>query len=220
MRNEGSMHAPSPSGRRRIAAKSCLAISAALVALFAATELRHVMPGMNQDGFSQTLRQSAWSKALSDQSAVEAWPWQNASVRMSHMPSATVRRLGLSASLRDTADAWEEPQSGGDENRALAHTSPGATSTDGDIALGDVGSGEVGIGDSITFTANDGATCSYRVTGRPVVDPHLDSGAAEGAQGQAGLFDCSPLDSLIMRASQQAREAAPQAPAIEHQHKL
>ncbi|MEM8643489.1 MAG: hypothetical protein AAGF09_01200, partial [Pseudomonadota bacterium] len=91
---------------------------------------------------------------------------------------------------------------------------------EGDIALGDVGSGKVNIGDSITFTANDGATCVYRVTGHPVVDPHLGSGQPEGTRGEAGLFDCSPLDNLIMRATHKAQKEVPSENTVGQQRKL
>lgn len=209
-----------PAPRRRIAAKTCLAASAALVAMFAASGVRDVFPAMNQDGFAQSLRQSAWTKALSDQSVAEAWPWQNLSQHMSALPSAKVRRLGLSASLRDVTEATAEPGHVRDAGPSLASQKPSPRSAQGDVALGDVGSGKVGIGDSITFTADDGATCVYRVTGRPVVDPHLGSRQAEGTRGEAGLFECSPLDTLIMRATQGAQKAAPEERPLEHQRKL
>ncbi|BAQ18057.1 DUF1109 domain-containing protein [Methyloceanibacter caenitepidi] len=209
-----------PAPRRRIAAKTCLAASAALVAMFAASGVRDVFPAMNQDGFAQSLRQSAWTKALSDESAAEAWPWQNVSQNMSALPSAKVRRLGLSAALRDMTETPIEPVAARDSSPSLTSQKPIPRSTQGDVALGDVGSGTVAIGDSITFTANDGATCVYRVTGRPVVDPHLGSRQAEGARDEAGLFECSPLDTFIMRATQGAQKAAPEAHPLEHQRKL
>lgn len=218
MRKQTLKPSSMPAPRRRLAAKTCLAASAALVALFAASNVRDAFPTMNEDGLAQSLRQSAWTKALSDQSAAEAWPWQNVSQHMSALPSAKVRRLGLSASFRDMTEVAAEP--GRSANPSLASQKSSPRSAQGDVALGDVGSGTVGIGDSITFTADDGATCVYRVTGRPVVDPHLDSRQAEGAKGEAGLFDCSPLDTLIMRATQAAPKAAPEAHAIEHQRKL
>lgn len=211
---------PSSAPRRRIAAKACLAASAALVALFAASSVRDAFPTMNEDGFAQSLRQSAWTKALSDESLAEAWPWQNVSQHMSALPSAKVRRLGLSAALRDMTETPVEPGALRDSSPSLASQKPIPRTTQGDVALGDVGSGKVAIGDSITFTANDGATCVYRVTGHPVVDPHLGSRQAEGAKDEAGLFECSPLDTLIMRATQGAPKVGPEARPLEQQRKL
>lgn len=217
MRTRTSAQSSTPTPRRRIATKACLA---ALVVLVAASGLRDAFPTMNEDGFAQSLRQSAWTKALSDRSIAEAWPWQNLASPMSQVPSAKVRRLGLSASLRDMTEVAAEPDNVREPNPSLASQKPIPRSMEGDIALGDVGSGTVSIGDSITFTADDGATCVYRVTGRPVVDPHLDSSQAEGAKGEAGLFDCSPLDTLIMRATQDAQTVAPEKRAMEPQRKL
>lgn len=221
MARERLMRAPRLRRRRRIAAKTGLGAFAALAVLFAASEIRNVLPTIDEGGFAQSLRQSAWTKALSGHSIAGAWPWQNVSAHMSRLPSATVRRLGLSASLRDVTDTTTAPVSLGQANTVPAEQGNSiARSMEGDIALGDVGSGTVGIGDSITFTASDGATCVYRVTGRPVVDPHLASGEAEGAQGEAGLFECSPLDRLILRATQQARENLPTARPEDNQRKL
>ena len=206
--------------RRRFAMKAGLAASAALVVLVAASGVRDAVPAMKEDGLAQSLRQSAWTKALSDRSVAEAWPWQTISPRMSQLPSAKVRRLGLSASLRDMTDAPGEPSEARDPVPSLASQKPSPRSTEGDIALGDVGSETVGIGDSITFTADDGATCVYRVTGQPVVDPHLDSRQAAGTRGEAGLFVCTSLDTLMMGATQDAETMAPEKRAIEPQRKL
>lgn len=192
-----------PQVRGRDVAKASLGACAALAMLFGASEIREVFPSMDEGGFAQSLRQSAWTEALSGQSGSGSWPWQDVSGSMSLLPSATVRRLGLSAALRDaTTDIvvlGQAPRSPQNEGKSTAR------STEGDIALGDVGSGTVGIGDRITFTASDGATCVYRVTGRPVVDPHLASGHVERAKGEAGIFDCSPLDGLILQAAQDAQ---------------
>ena len=220
MRTKSSLTSFTRAPRRRIAMKAGLAASAALVVLVAASGVRDAFPTMNENGLAQSLRQSAWTKALSDRSVAEAWPWQNISPRMSQLPTAKVRRLGLSASLRDMSEAPAEPSEARDTNPSLASQKPSPRSMEGDIALGDVGSGNVGIGDSITFTADDGATCVYRVTGRPVVDPHLDSRQAAGTKGEAGLFVCSPLDTLMMRATQDAQTVAPEKRAIEPHRKL
>lgn len=196
-----------PRVRGRDVAKAGLGACVGLAMLLGASEVREVFPSINDGGFAQSLRQSAWNKALSDQSAADAWPWQDVSAPMSLLPSAKVRRLGLSAALRDTAP---DVAAAGPSDRSPAANGESVTrSMEGDVALGDAGSGKVGIGDRITFTASDGATCVYRVTGRPVVDPHLASGHAERATGEAGLFDCSQLDNLILQAAQQAAEGAP-----------
>lgn len=221
---EGSTRGSAPAKRRRFAAKLGFGACATVAVLFAASEVRNAFPTMNESGFARSLRQSAWTEALSGQSVAEAWPWQNLSARMSRLQSAPVHRLGLSASLRDTStDAGSLGHANVtpiENDAAVAHAGAMARSMEGDIALGDVGSGTVGIGDSITFTASDGATCIYRVTGRPVVDPHLAPGAAEGAQGEAGLFVCSPLESLIMRATRQAQEGLPSPEPADNQRKL
>ncbi|ODR98369.1 hypothetical protein AUC68_07945 [Methyloceanibacter methanicus] len=215
------MQGARPKGRRRIVAKAGLGACAAFAALLAASEVRDVFPAVDEGGLAQSLRQSAWTKALSGHATAQDWPWQNVSARMSRLPSAPVRRLGLSASLRDATDTATQAVSLSPAGAAPAKQSDAiARSMEGDVALGDVGSGTVGIGDSITFTASDGATCVYRVTGRPVVDPHLASGEAEGAQGEAGLFECSPLDSLILRATQQARKNVPAPRPADNQRKL
>jgi hypothetical protein len=206
--------------RRQTAGKLGLAASAALVVMLAASEVREILLAMNEDGFAQSLRQSAWAKALSGQATTESWPWQNLSPHMSHLSSAKVRRLGLSASLREISDAVTEADSALADPQSLADQAVDQNSMEGDIALGDVNSGTVSIGDSITFTASDGATCVYHVTGRPVVDPHLDLGQAGGAMGESGLFDCSPLDTLIMRSSHQIDKTTPQGRPAEHQRKL
>ena len=203
-----------PQVRGRDLAKAGLGACTALAVLFGASELRDALPSMDDGGFAQSLRQSAWNQALSDQSAADIWPWQDMSAHMSLVPSAKVRRLGLSAALRDAAsdvvalDPSVRPSTSKGESVAR--------SMEGDVALGDVGSGKVGIGDRITFTASDGATCVYRVTGRPVVDPHLASAHAERATGESGLFDCSRLDRLILQAAQgnaARKSVAPPLPA-------
>jgi len=218
MQTEKSAHSSVKAGRA--AAKAALAIAAVVMALFGASEVRDAYSTMDRDGIAHSLRQCAWTTALSGQSEAEAWPWQSVSSPMSPLPSAKVQRLGLSASLRDMTEVAAEFEATRNETGSLASAQSGPNAGQGDIALGDAGSGKVGIGDSITFTANDGATCVYRVTGHPVVDPHLDSGQAEGARGETGLFDCSPLDNLIMQATQEAHESVPSERAADHQRKL
>ncbi|MGD8767722.1 MAG: hypothetical protein PVG36_08175, partial [Methyloceanibacter sp.] len=74
MQNDSRM---SSFSRLQKAGKLGLAASAALVVMLAASEVRDIFPAMNEDGFAQSLRQTAWTKALSDQAVTEAWPWQN-----------------------------------------------------------------------------------------------------------------------------------------------
>ena len=110
-------------------------------------------------------------------------------------------------------------------DRIVNRTAPHRTAkADKDpAALGDVAISDVAIGDSITFTAADGATCVYRVTGRRVVDPHLAEGEAERADGGTSPFICSPLDRLILQAAEGALTGGkpPPAPqAADNQQKL
>ncbi|MGD9068453.1 MAG: hypothetical protein PVJ46_04175, partial [Methyloceanibacter sp.] len=66
MQNDSRM---SSFSRLQKAGKLGLAASAALVVMLAASEVRDIFPAMNEDGFAQSLRQTAWTKALSDQAA-------------------------------------------------------------------------------------------------------------------------------------------------------
>jgi len=167
-------------------------------------QLKEAVPLLDKGGLAQALRQSAWEKALAGQSA--RWPWEDMSVNMSFVPAANVPRLGLSAELlKHTADA-SEPALPAPRRAAQAKT---ASAAQGDVAISDVT-----IGDSITFTAADGATCIYRITGRRVVDPHLAEREAEQIDGETPLFNCGPLDRLIMQATQGALTDGEQPPAI------
>jgi hypothetical protein len=172
-------------------------------------QLKAGVPLLDKSSFAQALRQSAWERALAGQSQPERWPWEDLSANMSLAPSAKVPRLGLSAELHKRA-------ANAPEHASPARHAPTKTGSDGDVAISDVA-----IGDSITFTAADGATCVYRITKRRVVDPHLAEGEAERADGGASPFTCTPLDRLIMEASQGAlTEGAPQVtpkPATDQQ---
>jgi hypothetical protein len=179
--------------------------------------LNGTSPLLDKAGIAQTLRQGAWEKALAGQSTPARWPWQDMSENMSFAPGAKVPRLGLSAAMLNRAD--EAPQAAVSEPYRSAQTK-----TDKGVeAAGDVALSDVAIGDSITFTAADGATCVYRVTGRRVVDPHLAEGEAMRADGETSLFNCGPLDRLIMQATQGAltQGEPPVAPqAADDQQKL
>ena len=73
----------------------------AVLAVVAAAELRHAFPAIERDGLAQTLRQSAWTEALSGQSTPVHWPWEDLTASLSVAPAANVPRLGLSAAMRD-----------------------------------------------------------------------------------------------------------------------
>jgi hypothetical protein len=177
--------------------------------LIGAVQLQNALPALDEDGLVQALRQNVWKRALADQSQGTPWPWQDLSTNMSLAPGAAVPRLGLSAALRDYIVA--EPALPARDDDARAKTASDVQ-PESNIAQGDVALSDVTIGDSITFTAADGATCVYHVTGRRVVDPHLPASEAQGFDVEASLFECSPLESLIMQATQGAAQGEPHAP--------
>lgn len=170
--------------------------------LFGAVQLQSALLALGEDGFAQALRQNVWKRALAGQAKVTPWPWQDLSINMSPAPGAAVPRLGLSAALRNRA----EPTLPARDDDARAKTASDVQ-PQGDVALSDVA-----IGDSITFTAADGATCVYQVPGRRVVDPHLPASEAQGFDVDASQFECSPLESLIMQATQGTAHGKPHAP--------
>ncbi|HUU24811.1 MAG TPA: hypothetical protein VMW68_04515 [Methyloceanibacter sp.] len=186
--------------RARATRMAGLGAAALGLLLIGAVQLNGALPSLGKDGFAQALRQSVWAQALAvpDQSEFAHWPWEDLTVNMSLAPTAKVPRLGLSAALLD-APAWNGPASPAPGRTARVKTNRKAG---GDQIQGDVALGDVSIGDSITFTAADGETCVYRMTGRRVVDPHLAESEAEGFGGEAALFECGPLESLIMQATQ------------------
>ncbi len=198
--------------RARATRPAGLGAAALGLLLIGAVQLNGALPSLGKDGFAQALRQSVWAQALAvpDQSEFAHWPWEDLTANMSLAPTAKVPRLGLSAALRD-APAWSGPVSPvpGRTARVKTNRKAGGDRIQGDVALGDVALGDVTIGDSITFTAADGETCVYRVTGRRVVDPHLAESEAEGFGGEAALFECGPLENLIMQATQGEPEVAP-----------
>ena len=173
--------------------------AAAAIGLIAGlVPLNGAAPLLDKAAFAQTLRQGAWEQALAGQSTPARWPWEDMSEHMSFAPGAKVPRLGLSAAMLNQTEG--APQAAASEPYR-----PAQAEADKDIgAKGDVALSDVAIGDSITFTAADGATCVYRVTGRRVVDPHLAEGEAMRADGATSMFNCGPLDRLIMQATQGA----------------
>jgi hypothetical protein len=206
--------------RRRATRKAGIGAVAAILVLIGGVQLKDALPTLGEDGLTQALRQSVWKQALGDRSKPVQWPWEDLSVSMSLAPSASVPRLGLSAAMQQETPGFATRASAPPDRtaRVKPRTVRGGP-VEGDIALGDVTGGGVIIGDSITFTAADGATCVYRVTGRRVVDPHLAASEAERFDGEAAMFECGPLESLIMQATQGEPEAAPD-PAQEQQRKL
>jgi len=191
-----------------------LGLGAAVVILLAGVALfRDGMPFLDKAGIAQALRQTAWQQALSGQSKSARWPWEDLTVSMSLAPG-TVPRLGVSASV---LKQFAESPVPSPEPRETDH----ADAAESAAALGDVVISDVAAGDSITFTAADGATCVYRITGRPVVDPHLSEAEATSSDGARLLFNCGPLDRLIMEATQEAQERQPMVPVTgEDQQKL
>ncbi|TFG89116.1 MAG: hypothetical protein E4H18_00835, partial [Hyphomicrobiales bacterium] len=131
--------------------------------LAGAVQLKDALPSLGQDGLAQALRQSVWEQALADQSKGAYWPWDDLTVNMSLAPAAQVRRLGLSAAMLNETPISPEPAAPARDHAARTKSDtrgPRGGHEEGDVALSDVT-----IGDSITFTAADGATCIYRVTG-------------------------------------------------------
>ncbi|MHA1517406.1 MAG: hypothetical protein ACTSYK_02270 [Alphaproteobacteria bacterium] len=186
--------------------------------LIGAVQLQNAVPMLGEDGLVQALRHNVWKRALADQARATRWPWQDLSTNMSLASGAMVPRLGLSAALR--GHTVPEPAVPAQDNDARTKTAATAT-PDGHAPQGDLALSDVAIGDSITFTAADGATCVYQVTGRRVVDPHL--AASEAARsGAESLFECSPLESLIRQATQDAAQSEPNARVAPgtHQQKL
>jgi hypothetical protein len=197
--------------------KAGIGAVAAVLVLVGAVQLKDALPAIGEDGFAQALRQSVWKQALSDQSKPVHWPWDDLSASMSLAPSA-VPRLGLSAAMQNETMSAHAASPAPVRTARVKAKRAKDDPVQGDVALGDVALGDVTIGDSITFTAADGATCIYRVTGRRVVDPHLAASEAEQFDGEAAMFECGPLESLIMQATQGEPDVAPE-PA-EEQRKL
>ena len=193
-----------------------LGVAAVIGLVAGAVQLQQAVPLLDKGGLVQTLREGAWEKALAGQSTPARWPWEDMSVNMSLAPGAKVPRLGLSAAMLNQTDKAPQPEPS--QPYRGAHDQAGKTAEGaGDVALSDVA-----IGDSITFTAADGATCVYRVSGRRVVDPHLADGGLRGIDGAVSLFECGPLESLIRQATQGAltQSDPPVAPTADDQQKL
>ena len=200
----GSVRFLLPSLRRRAARWSVMGACAVALAVCGAAAFKDAFPTIEQDGIAQALRQSVWNQALSGYSTPLRWPFEDLSGSLSLTPSSKVPRLGLSASMRAEPVIPLAPVA---EVRPAEAAAKKNETVEGPVS-GDLALRDVEIGDSITFTAADGAICVYRVTGRPVVDPHLAAGDAGRAVGEATLFECGPLESLIMKATQAAPKRA------------
>jgi hypothetical protein len=200
--------------RRREMRKAAIGAVALGILVVGGVHLNASLSSLGKDGLAQALRQSVWNKALGDPSKAPHWPWEDLSVSMSLAPSANVPRLGLSAAMRSETSSLAGNASPAPDRTARARIK----GTKGQPVQGDVALSDVTIGDSISFTAADGSTCVYRVTGHRVVDPHLAASEAERFGGEAALFECDPLESLIMQATQGEPDVAPK-PADE-QRKL
>ena len=189
----GSARILLPFSRRPVGTIGGLAV---VLAAAGGALLAHTIPILGGSDVAQALRQSVWNEALSGQTGHEHWPWEELSTSMSLTPAASVPRLGLSAAMNTrTALSVDHPL----RSRASKATGIATDATGkGDVALGDVT-----IGDWITFTADDGATCVYHVTGRRVVDPHLAESEAQRLDAENGLFQCGPLESLIRQAGKE-----------------
>jgi hypothetical protein len=160
--------------------------------------------------FAQSLRESAWDRALAESPSPSSWPWTEASVPA----SVKVQRLGLSAAVvKDGDEAHTMP--------ALYAPQPhdaAAASQRSDEMLS-----ELAVGDHITVTSTSGDSRSYRVAGPSVVDPHLAQDDPRAASGDAADDSCAPHDKWLassLRLVIQAITADPPAPEPDQEQKL
>jgi hypothetical protein len=180
-----------------------------LIATLQAGDGLHLMAGT---GLAQVLRQSAWEQALAGLPAQEPWPWQDTSTAT----NAKVPRLvGLSAAILKDASAAD------DEASPVPQLRPG------DAHPSRTKLGDVAIGDSITVTTADGSSRVYKVTGRKVVDTHLeetDGGPSGPTDAEVALVTCSPLDPFVANSLRLIIQAIkvdpPAAPAPNVEQKL
>lgn len=162
--------------RKRTAVIGAVAAVAVLAGL---AQVSDSFPLMERTGLGQLLHQSAWNKVLSGQTEPVAWPWEDPTF----VPNAKVPRLGLSAAMIMSPDEQGQPWLG---------PLPGTELGKSDKDLRDVA-----VGDRITVTAADGSSHIYRVTGRRVVDPHLQDPDSELGDSEVSLVTCWPLDPCI-----------------------
>ncbi|MGV1014285.1 MAG: sortase domain-bontaining protein [Methyloceanibacter sp.] len=163
---------------------------AVLAVLIGLTQTGDRFPLLERTGLAQLLRQSAWQHALSGQTD-QAWPWEDTTF----VPGAKVPRLGLSAEI-----LMGDGARGDISQRPL----PGAQLGKSDKDLRDVA-----IGDIITVTAADGSANVYRVTGRRVVDPHLEETDTGLSDAEVSLVTCWPLDPCVAGSQHLVIQATP-----------
>jgi Sortase domain len=164
---------------------------AAVAVLVGISQLGDRFPLMERTGLGQLLHQSAWTKALSGQAEQTTWPWEDPTF----IPSAKVPRLGLSAAVIMGPDEQGQPWLG---------PLPG-----NEIGKSDKDLRDVAVGDRITVTAADGSSHIYRVTGRRVVDPHLQDPDPELGDAEVSLVTCWPLDPCIAGSQHLIIQATP-----------
>lgn len=206
MPKRGSVQFLLLSFRARMCVGLVIGATAAVAVLAGLAQMGERFPLMEQTGLGQLLHQKAWNKALSGQTESVAWPWEDPTF----IPSAKVPRLGLSAAMIMSPDEEGQPWLG-----SLPGTELGKSDTD----LRDVA-----VGDRITVTSADGSSHVYRVTGRRVVDPHLQEPDPDLGDSDVSLVTCWPLDPciagsqhLIIRATP---DELPKSPAPVDEQKL
>ncbi len=122
----------------------------------------------------QSVRQSAWDRALTGPAEHTPWPWATTQ----NSTAAKVPRLGLSASV--VHDGWSD-------GRYAAEVEPWSQDAD-TLSM-------MATGDRITLTTAKRALPVYRVTRRKMVDPHLAESDVPALGGDAALVTCPSQDS-------------------------
>jgi sortase A len=170
--------------------------SLALAVLIGLTQMGDRLPLLERTGIAQLLRQSAWQQALLGHMEQAAWPWEDTTF----VPSAKVPRLGVSAAVIVGA---------GEGGEAWLGALPGAELGKSDKDLRDVA-----VGDRFTLTAADGSSHVYRVTGRRVIDPHLEESDPGLGDEEVSLVTCWPLDPCVAGSLRLVIQATPDKPAV------
>jgi hypothetical protein len=150
-----------------------------------------------EGGLVQALRQSAWQHALAGLPERTTWPWAEDAPAI----ASSVPRLGLSASLIKV-----DAQGG---SATIIEPDPAQ-----DPHLPPAKLGDVTIGDHITVTSADGSSRVYRVTGRAVVDPHLNDAASGEQTPQACLSLDSVLELVIQATKVETSSTAQSSPEL------
>jgi hypothetical protein len=138
-------------------------------------------------GLAQSLRQTAWNRALAGEPAEQPWPWDSASP----VVNAPVPLLGLSAAMLTEAD-WR-PRSSNQRQRSEArYLSPVSDEQDPHLAPQDPA-----VGDSIAVTAADGLKRPHRVKARHIIDPGQSVNGGEPAAQDPHLDSCTPPNPFL-----------------------